>query len=452
MGKIYDVAIVGSGPAGMSAVLELNKLRPDLKIIILEKGPVRTVEDRKNKDRLTCGWGGAGAFSDGKLNLTWKSGGLLGNILSVSEFSSLMIYVDEQYCNFGGHQGDLTIPDKRAQELKKEVLSAGFKDFIYYPTRHWGTDNAYEIVNDILGYLNARQVEILCDTKIIAVEEAAFDGFRLFYSDSMFIPCRNVIFAGGRGSNSQTVEIAKEFGLKVESNGVDIGVRVETVAEAFEKFTDVVQSPKLIVQSGNDEVRTFCVCPYGFVREESSYGVLSVNGESFSKKSGVKSANTNFAILVHTDFTYPFDDPIGYGNEIAKLTNMLGGKKIIVQTLRDLFMGRRSTSKRLKQSIVEPTLKEAEPANLGRAIPYDFMKGILKMINHLMKVTPMNEYNVLLYGSEVKQYAQRVKLNEGFQTEQKGLHIIGDGSGWSRGILQASMMGIIAARHIAKNF
>ncbi|MFC1757059.1 NAD(P)/FAD-dependent oxidoreductase, partial [Patescibacteria group bacterium] len=240
-----------------------------------------------------------------------------------------------------------------------------------------------------------------------------------------------------------------QFGLNLESNGVDIGVRIETIAEAFEKFTDVVQSPKLVVQSDNNEVRTFCVCPHGFVKIQTSYGNLTVNGESFSKESLTKSSNTNFAILVHVDFTHPFDDPIGYGNEIARLTNMLGGRKVIVQTLYDLLRGQRSTEKRLERnSIVQPTLTDVVPADLARAYPHAVMSGVLKMLELLMKITPMNEHNVLLYGPEVKQYAQRVEIDRHGQTKMSGLYIVGDGSGWTRGIMQSSMMGIMSARNI----
>jgi len=444
-----DVAIVGSGPAGMSAALELIKLKAGLKIIMFEMGPVRTEADRASADKLTCGWGGAGAFSDGKLNLSLESGGHLLELVGEEYLRILMRDVVEQYDYFGGDKGDFVVPDKRANSLKKKVLSAGFKNLIYYQTRHWGSDNAFRIAENIRKFLEGKGVEIKTSCPVDDIGDTpGVSGYFLTDRSGKSYLFRHVIFAGGRESNEFISNLAKNnFKLPVYSNGVDIGLRVETIAEAFEMFTDVMQSPKLVIESGGNEVRTFCVCPYGFVRLQDSYGNLTVNGESFSEESGKRSANTNFAILVHVDFTTPFDDPTGYGNMIASLTNTLGGKKVIVQTLYDLLKGRRSTVERIeKRSIVRSTLKipqQAEPANLGRAIPYDILSGVLKMLDLLMKITPMNESNVLLYGPEIKQYAQRMG------GKRQGLYIVGDGSGWTRGIMQASMMGILAARSIA---
>lgn len=449
----HDVVIVGSGPAGISAALELVKSAPELKVVIFEKGKNRKPEDGNDKDKIACGWGGAGAFSDGKLNLTSESGGLLDQILPANEFNKLMYYVDEQYMGFCDDSGSafLYLPDScRANDLKKRCIAVGFKNLIYYETRHWGTDNAYKIVGNILAYLKDK-ITVLCRTNIVSVNGSGMSGFELVDEIGNSFFCKKLIFAGGRESNAQMVYIAKDFNLKIESNGVDIGVRVETANEAFEDIIQIVRSPKLVVQSGKEEVRTFCVCPEGFVKLQSSYGALTVNGESFSRGSDTRSPYTNFAILVHSDFTHPFSDPIVYGGEIAKLTNMLGGNRVIVQTLHDLLEGQRSTQVRLQRNVVKPTLKDAEPANLGRAIPHDFMRGILKMIDLLMKITLIRPNNTILYGPEIKQYAQRVELDRNCQTKERGFYIVGDGSGWTRGILQSSMMGIIAARHIAKN-
>lgn len=452
--KHYDVAIIGSGPAGMSAALEIIKLKPKAKIIIFEQGKIRSASDRRMPEYLTCGWGGAGAFSDGKLNLTWKSGGQLIDAISEDRFEEIMNYVDQQYLKFGGDKGLLKSPDEKiAKNLKVEALSAGFKDFIYFPTRHWGTDSAALIVENIRKHLLANGVKIFLETKITDLESRIGE-FVLKSSGSREFRSGAVITAGGRGSNEQISKIAQKFNLNVSDNGVDIGVRIETLSEAFEKFTDTVQSPKLVYQSKRNgkELRTFCVCPHGFVRLELSYGILTVNGESYSLGSGIKSPNTNFAILVHEEFTQPFHDPIGYGNKIASLANDLG-KTVIVQAWNDFLKGRRSTLKRVKESAVKPTLKEAEPGSIGLILPYDFMAAIEEMIEGpLRKVAPaMNPDTILVYGAEVKQYAKKVIVDENCQSAQKNLYFIGDGGGYTRGILQASMQGIIASRHIAKS-
>ncbi len=448
MEKIYDVIIVGSGPAGMFAALELVNLDPSLKICILEKGSVRKPEHRIQKEYSTCGWGGAGTFSDGKLNLTSKSGGQLDEVLTEEEFALLMNYVDERYCEFGGADGDLKTPDEnKARQLKMEIMAAGFQDFIYYPTRHWGTDNAYNIVGNIRQSLLGSGVDIACETEMVDIARQQ-SLFSLKTKQGQIFPAKVCILAGGRGSNEQTSNIARNFNLAVKSNGVDIGVRVETLSESFGNITDVAHSPKLVFRSSlDDEVRTFCVCPRGFVKLESSYGILTVNGESYSEKSGIKSPNTNFAILVHQDFTEPFDDPIGYGNKIASLANDLG-KTVIIQTLRNLLEGRRSTPERLKRNAVKPTLKDAVAGDLNLVIPYKFMLAIKEKFQALMRVSAINIDNTVCYGVEVKQYAKKVVTDKNGQSAIPGLYFIGDGGGSTRGILQASMQGILAAWHI----
>jgi uncharacterized FAD-dependent dehydrogenase len=453
--EVYDIAIIGSGPAGMSAALEIKKLKPEAKTAIFEQGGVRLTIDRGKPEYATCGWGGAGAFSDGKLNLTWKSGGQLIDVISEEKFKELMRYVDEQYLEFGPASSVIKTPDeKKAKALKIEALAAGFKDFIYYPTRHWGTDTAYFIVDRIRHRLRSQNVEIFFRTKIADLENSG-EEFLLKTEDSRQFKSRAVIMAGGRGSNEQTGKIAQSFGLTVEDNGVDIGVRIETLAECFEKFTDIIQSPKLIYKSKRNgkELRTFCVCPRGFVKLELSYGILTVNGESYSESSDIKSANTNFAILVHEEFTEPFKNSIGYGNKIASLANDLG-KTVIVQTWSDFLKGRRSTPKRISESGVIPTLKEATPGSIGSVVPYDFMAAIEELIEEpLRKVAPaMNPDTILVYGGEVKQYAKKIIIDQNCESAKKRLYFIGDGSGWTRGILQASMQGIMSARHIAKEY
>jgi len=454
--KKYDVAIIGSGPAGMSAALEIKKLKSDAKIVIFEQGKIRLTADRGNAEHSTRGWGGAGAFSDGKLNLTWDSGGQLIEVIPREKFKELMRYVDEQYLAFDDNKGPLKIPSaKKAKKLRDEAWAAGFKDFIYYPTRHWGTDAAYFIVEKIRQHLLNHGVEIFLETKITDLKDLG-EEFSIWSEAHREFKSRVVIMAGGRGSNEQTSKIAETFGLEVQDNGIDIGVRIETLAGCFEKFTDVVQSPKLVYRTNrNDkEVRTFCVCPYGFVKLELSYGILTVNGESYSESSGIKSKNTNFAVLVHEKFDDSFHDPIGYGNKIASLANHLGRGLVIVQTLSDFLKGRRSTEKRIQESAVRPTLKEAIPGSIGSVLPYDFMAAIEEFLKEpLRKVAPaMNPNNVLIYGGEVKQYAKKIMVNENCESAQKRLYFVGDGGGYTRGIMQASMQGIISGRHITEEY
>lgn len=455
MKKIYDVVIVGSGPAGMSVALELVKLKPGLKIAILEKGPVRTVDDRKRSERISCGWGGAGTFSDGKLNLTAKVGGHLNARIHEPAMKALIDYVDEQYRRFGGGRGLLKEPNEaRSCALKKEALRAGFKDFIYFTTRHWGTDNAFLIVGEIRRHLEAAGVDICYDTEIQTIvkkEKGVFElSCKVAPGTCLCFDSANVILALGRGGNRMGSEIARQFDLEVMDNGVDIGLRLETRAEAFENFTDESQSPKLVLNTPKGEVRTFCVCPYGFVRTETSYGHLIVNGESYSFDSGTRSPNTNFAILVHREFTHPFNDSVAYGSHIAGLANMLAGGQVIVQSYRDFLERRRSLPDRLKRCGVVPTLKEAVPGSIDDFMPQGFMGPLVEMIEALMKITAINPDILLMYGAEVKQYAKRITVGEGFETAENGLYIIGDGGGLTRGIMQASIQGIVTARHIAR--
>ena len=454
---MYNVAIVGAGPAGIFTALEIVKLRPEWKVILIEKGPKiekRKCPLREGSDKclsckrcgLLCGWGGAGAFSDGKLTLTPDVGGNLVDYMSRKQVEDLIDYADQLYLKFGATDEVFGTDKKIFEEIEHKATLAELK-LVYSPVRHLGTERSLDVLKNMQNYLDER-ITILngVSAKNLIVECEQVKGIILENGET--IKAEYTVIAPGReGADWLTQEFSKNK-IGMVNNAVDIGVRVELPAPVFEPITEKLYESKLIYHSPTfgDEVRTFCMNPNGEVVQENYNGISTVNGHSYAY---IKTKNTNFALLVSEKFTEPFKEPITYGQHIASLANMLGGG-ILVQRFGDLLDGRRSTPDRIKNSIITPTLTSATPGDLSLVIPYRQMQSIIEMLYALDKIASKTASRyTLLYGIEVKFYSARVKLTNELETE--GVHklfTIGDGAGVTRGLIQASASGVHVARTI----
>lgn len=451
----YDVIIVGAGPAGLFAALELAKAGK-LRILLLEKGKDITRRDCPLKaDRVTClhckpcsvvcGVGGAGAFSDGKLTLTADFGGNLHEIMERPELEALIDYVDGIYLEFGATREIFGMDQEAVRELKKQAAKADLA-FIPARIRHLGTEKCKEIVQEIRDHLE-RYVEIRPQSpvKTLVAENGRIGGVILESGERL--EADYVICGPGREGAEWFAAEAKRLGIPAANNPVDIGVRVEVPAEITEHIARAVYESKLIYfsRSFDDRVRTFCMNPNGEVVIENNSGLITVNGHSYAEK---KTENTNFALLVSKSFTEPFKEPIRYGKNVAQLANMLGGG-VLVQRLGDLLDGRRSTTERINRGLVRPTLKDATPGDLSLVLPYRHLVAILEMLQALDYVAPgIHSRHTLLYGVEVKFYSSRLAVDHNLETSIKNLFAVGDGAGITRGLAQASASGIVAAREI----
>ncbi len=439
MVKRYDVIIVGAGPAGIFAAIELSR-KKGLSVLMVEKG-----KDLDERESLTSGWGGAGAFSDGKLNLSTEIGGWLSQYIPERELMDLIGYVDRIYLEFGAPRETYGLDEAAIDELKRRSILSHLS-LIPSRIRHLGTERCKAILRSIREWLSDR-VDILTDTMVrtIVAEKGVVRGVKT--EDGRFFRAPYVIVAPGRDGAPWLTEEARRLGLSIRPNAVDIGVRVEAPAPLMEPVTSVLYEGKFLYYSKTfeDRVRTFCMCPYGYVSTEVYEDVVTVNGHSYSDR---RSENTNFAILVSTTFTEPFKEPIAFGKYIARLANLLGGG-IIIQRLGDLKGGRRSTPERIGRSVVRPTLPEATPGDLSFVLPYRYLMDIIEMVEALDKVIPgIDGRDTLLYGVEAKFYSSRIALKRDLETEIKGLYAIGDGAGITRGLIQASVSGVVAARSI----
>jgi len=400
-----------------------------------------------NPCRLLSGWGGAGAFSDGKLTLSTSVGGWLDEYLGKEDLSKLLEHVDGVYAKYADSPIVYGYDIDEVERIEKQASLAGLK-LIRQKIRHLGTDKCREVLQKMRRDINEK-VEVRTNTEVknLLVEDGKAVGVETVNGEKIL--GRYVIVAPGRVGAEWLKCEAQTLGLKTLNNPVDVGVRVETLASVMENLTNILYEPKFIYysQAFDDKVRTFCVAPYGEVITESYDGVISVNGQSYANK---KTENTNFAILVSTSFTYPFKEPIAYGKYLARLANLLSGS-VIIQRLGDLILGRRSTEERIKRSVVKPTLKTATPGDLSFALPYRYLTDIREMLQALDKVAPgIYSKHTLLYGVEVKFYSSRLELSRSLETKVKNLFTIGDGAGVTRGLIQASASGVIAAREIMR--
>lgn len=440
-----NVLIVGSGPAGIFAALELMKYSEDLEITIIDKGP--DLEQRQKENSLMTGWGGAGAYSDGKLDLTPEVGGWLTDLFSYEKIETLVRYVDDIWSNLAPEAGLYEYDKDKVGEIKAKARKAHLK-LVPYDIRHLGSDLAPKALRKA-----KRQIEehatvrletkaeklFLSGEKIERVELASGENIKADY----------VIIAPGRSGAAWLREEMERLGVPLSNNPVDVGIRVETNAEIMKELTDALYEAKLYYYSPtyDETVRTFCVSPHGFVVRERYGDVITTNGHSYEKK---KSENTNFALLISSDFTHPFRNPIEYGKHIGRLSNMLAGGSVLVQRLGDLKKGRRSTDSRIARSIVDPTLEEAEPGDISYALPHRHLVSLLEGIEAIDKLTPgLWSKHTLLYAAEVKFYSSRVKVGQDLQAKGiNNLYTIGDGSGLTRGLVQSSVSGVLAARSV----
>ena len=451
----YDIIIIGAGPGGIFSAYELVKKKPEFKIAVFETGhplekrkcPIDGVKVKSCIKCPTCaimnGFGGAGAFSDGKYNITNDFGGTLYEYIGRREAIGLMEYVDQINCEHGGSETKMY--STAGTSFKKKCMQNGLM-LLDASVRHLGTDINYVVLNKIYDELKDR-VDFYFDTPVETVEKAD-DSYRISCAAGEFEGSYCIISVGRSGSKWMQ-GVCEHLQIPTKSNRVDIGVRVELPSVIFDDITSELYESKIVYRTEKfeDNVRTFCMNPHGIVVNENTNGIVTVNGHSFEDEAK-KTDNTNFALLVAKHFSEPFKDSNGYGESIARLSNMLGGG-VIVQRFGDLVRGRRSTTKRIEECTVRPTLA-ATPGDLSLVLPKRILDGIMEMIYALDKIAPGTANDdTLLYGVEVKFYNMEVQLDENLETAHKGLFVIGDGSGVTHSLSHASASGVYVARHIA---
>ena len=460
MNERYDVAIIGCGEAGIYAGYELMRRNPELKVVVLEQG--RDIYSRscpivagKVKDCIQCkvcdtmcGFGGAGAFSDGKFNFTTAFGGWLTDFMPAQEVMDLIGYVDSINVAHGATEELYSTDTPAARALEKKALEFDLH-LLQAKVKHLGTEKNLVILQNI--YEDLKQgIEFRFHTAVQAIHTAD-QGYRLTLSGGGELSCDWLIAAPGRSGAEWFANQCKDLGIALINNQVDIGVRVELPARVFEHITDVVYESKLVYRTKQygDQVRTFCMNPYGHVVAENVEGINTVNGHSYADPA-LRSENTNFALLVSNRFTKPFNEPYRYGKHVASLSNMLAGG-VLVQRFGDLVGGRRTNEHRMSKSFVRPTLTAAVPGDLSLTLPKRQLDNIIEMIYQLDKIAPGTaNYDTLLYGAEVKFYSARLQLSSELETALPGFFAAGDGAGVTRGLAQAGASGVQAARAVVR--
>ena len=454
--KHYDVIVIGAGPGGIFATYELVKKQPELTIGVFESGNRLSgrkcpIDGDRIKSCIHCkscsimsGFGGAGAFSDGKYNITNDFGGTLYEYIGKNQAINLMKYVDDINMEYGGEGTKLystagTKFKKICMQNKLKLLDAS--------VRHLGTDVNYIVLKNLYEYLEDK-ADFYFNTPVTSIEHPD-DGY-VIHTDAGDYSCKNCIISVGRSGSKWMEQVCHTLDIPTKSNRVDIGVRVELPAVIFSHLTDELYESKIVyrTQQFEDNVRTFCMNPHGIVVNENTNGIVTVNGHNYEGEE-MQTENTNFALLVSKHFSEPFKDSNGYGESIARLSNMLGGG-VIVQRFGDLVRGRRSTESRIREGLVTPTLS-ATPGDLSLVLPKRILDGIMEMIYALDKIAPGTANDdTLLYGVEVKFYNMEVELNQYLECKYKGMYIIGDGSGVTDSLSHASASGVYVARHISE--
>ena len=454
---MYDVIIIGAGPGGIFSAYELMQKNKDLKIAVFDAG--HSLEKRhcpidgdKVKSCIKCktcaimnGFGGAGAFSDGKYNITNDFGGTLYEYIGRKQAIDLMEYVDKINMSHGGEGTKMY--STAGTNLKKLCLQNKLK-LLDASVRHLGTDINYVVLENLYNEMKDH-MDFFFDTPIEKIEILDNGDYRIDTKDNSY-NCKKCIISVGRSGSKWMETVCNDLNIPTKSNRVDIGVRVELPAVIFSHLTDELYESKIVYRTEKfeDNVRTFCMNPYGIVVNENTNGIVTVNGHSY-ESADLRTENTNFALLVAKHFSEPFKDSNGYGESIARLSNMLGGG-VIVQRFGDLVRGRRSNTKRIEEGLVTPTLA-ATPGDLSLVLPKRILDGIIEMIYALDKIAPGTANDdTLLYGVEVKFYNMEVEIDEHLQSKYPGLYIIGDGSGVTHSLSHASASGVYVARHIAE--
>ena len=465
----YDLIIVGAGPAGIFTALELIRRRPDQKILLVEKGqPVQRRRCPKEQTgrcvncrpccHITTGFSGAGAFSDGKLSLSCEVGGELPDLIGADLAQETIDYTDRIYLEFGAdpHVEGVGHPEA-VKKIRRRAIQAGLK-LVDCPIRHLGTEKAQEIYYAIQQELERLGVELLFGTDCadLTVENGRCTGVVLHKAgdpeaDRRILLAKNTVIAAGRRGAAWLEELCRRHGVERTPGNVDIGVRVEVRNEIMEEVNEVLYESKLIGYPApfKNKVRTFCQNPGGFVSQENYDNDLAVvNGHSYKEK---KSDNTNLSILCTHHFRVPFDRPIDYARKVGELTNMLGAGHILVQRYGDILEGKRTWQEELHRSNLRPTLPDAVAGDITSAMPYRTMTNIISFIQALDQVVPgFASSETLLYSPELKFYSNRIEMDPQFHTSLPGLACLGDASGWTRGLMMASVMGVLMGRRLAE--
>ena len=458
-----DILIIGAGPAGIFTAIELERKNSGLKMIIVDKGveiDKRQCPEKKKGYCIKCpvcsitsGWSGAGAFSDGKLSLSTDVGGRITDYLGQDVSQGLIEYADQIYLEYGANNMVYGLNNANVDDIAYEASKHDLQ-LVACPVRHLGTEKAFTVLKAMHDDLVAKEnISFWSLTKAVdlVVENGSVTGAKLRRGQKEYlIEAKKVVVAPGRGGAEWLNEQTNKLGISTENNEVDVGVRVEVPNSIMDHLTKDLYEAKLVYYSDtyDNRVRTFCMNPGGVVSGEGYEGISVVNGHSYSDPA-LRTKNTNFALLVSTKFTKPFNEPIEYGKYVARLANMLTGGGIMVQRLGDLVKGRRTDYARLNKSTTIPTLKSAVPGDLSYVLPARYLTSIVEALRALDKIAPgMYSRNTLLYGVEVKFYSSKVTLDDNFETKVKNLYTIGDGAGITRGLMQASVNGIAVARDI----